>query len=58
MEYIVEEISLKFNISEGETTIACDGLKAIKKSMDNETRYSCLSNHFYIISATKQKTLK
>ena len=50
MVYIVEEISLKFNILEGSITIACDGLNAIKKSIESETRYSCLSNHFYLVS--------
>ena len=52
----VEEIIQKFNILEGAITIKCNGLNAIKKSMDRETRYSCISNHFDLISAIDQKS--
>ena len=49
MVSIVEKISWKHNIPEGTITIAYDGLNKIKKAIDSETRYSCLSNHFNLI---------
>ena len=36
MVTIVEEISIKFNISEREISMACDGLITIKKSMGSD----------------------
>ena len=54
---IVEEISQKFNILEGKITITCDGLNTIKKAMDIETRYPCLSNKFNLISAIDHNIL-
>ena len=58
MVSIVEEISWKFNILEGVITISCDGLNAIKKSMDIETRYAFLSNQFDLIPAIDHKIIK
>ena len=54
----MEEISLKFNISEGAIKIACDGLNVIRKYMYSATRYSCLSYHFDLILATDHNILK
>ena len=48
---IVEDIFSKHNIRDGSNTISCDGIKALEKSMDPNTKFSCLSNHFNIISA-------
>ena len=58
MVSIVGEISRKHNIPEVVITIAYNGLTILKKAMYSKTRYSCLSNHFNIISAIDHKILK
>ena len=58
MVSIVEEISLKSNILEGAITIVYDGLNTIKRAMEYNTIYSCLSNHFKLIAAIDHNILK
>eukprot|EP00957_Ditylum_brightwellii_P138115 10528378-Ditylum_brightwellii.AAC.1 len=46
---ITNKICMFYNISTGSITVACDGLNATKKTMAEDTTYSCQSNHFDII---------
>ena len=55
---ITEKIYEKNNIGSRKIKAACDGLNAIKKSMDANTTYLCQSNHFNLISAIDNKLMK
>ena len=58
MTYILYTICEKHNIRSGGITSSCDGLSAIKKAMDANTTYLCLSNHFDLILAIDKKLIK
>ena len=58
MIYIIETICEKHNIRSGGITAACDGLNAIKKAMDADTKYLCQSNYFNLISTMDNKLMK
>ena len=46
---IIEEICLNQGIYKGSITVACYGIKVLKKAMDSDTHYYFLSNNFDII---------
>ena len=48
---IVEDICSKHNIQGVCITDACAGIEDLEKSMDPNTKFSCLSNHVELISA-------
>ena len=52
---IVEIICEKQNISDGEITVVCGVLNAIRKDMYPETTFSCKTKHFGMLSAIYSK---
>ena len=58
MVSMVEELCLKYNISKGAITVTQYDINTIKKSMESETIYSYLSNHFNSIPKIGHKILK
>ena len=49
MNYIIETICEKHNIRSGGIAATCNGLNAIKKSIDVNSKYLYKSNRFYLI---------
>ena len=46
----LEGIYEKYTITEGSIKAACGGLEDTRKAVGCETKFSCLSNHFDILS--------
>ena len=55
---LVEGICEYHCINRGSITIACDGIEALKKAMDQDTYFSCQSNQYDLISAIDAKIQK
>ena len=55
---ITEKIYEKNNIGSRKIKAACDGLNAIKKSMDANTTYLCQSKYLNLISDIYNKLMK
>ena len=52
---IIETICKKQILNEGLIPVACYGMEALRKEIDQYKKFSCISNNFDILSSIDQK---